>query len=121
LREAPLIVAWLFYNDRAKISKLCAFDCLLASPFVILAAILAAVSLWRLPSGTPDSTSLLTLSLVLLLSAGFIAIFWASLRESDLVFAGVSRIRNPSALRLLGPLHLRLKIRFSGCRWLNFR
>jgi exosortase len=71
----PLIVAWLLYNDRAKISKVCAYDFLAALPLVILAAVLGTVSLWRLPSSTPDSTSLLTPSLILFLSAGFIAIF----------------------------------------------
>jgi len=71
----PLIVAWLLYNDRAKIAKLCAFDFIAALPFVILAAALGTVSLWRLPFGTPDSTSLLTSSLILFLIAGFIAIF----------------------------------------------
>jgi exosortase len=71
----PLIVAWLLYNDRALISKVCAFDLLAALPVVILAALLGALSLWRLPAGTPDSTSLLTLSLILFLCAGFIAIF----------------------------------------------
>jgi exosortase len=71
----PLVVAWLLYNDRAKISKLCALDFIAALPFVILAAALGAVSLWRLPFGIPNSTSLLILSLILFLSAGFIAIF----------------------------------------------
>jgi exosortase len=71
----PLIMAWLLYNDRAKISKFCAFDLLAALPLIILAAVLSAVSLWCFPSGTPDNTSLLTLSLILLLCAGFVAIF----------------------------------------------
>jgi exosortase len=71
----PLIVGWLLYNDRAKISKLCALDLTAALPFVIFAAALGTVSLWRLPFGIPNSTSLLILSLILFLSAGFIAIF----------------------------------------------
>jgi len=65
----PVIVAWLLYTDRSRMSKNCACDYLPALLFAVSAAVLWGIAL-RHPS-----VSLSASSLILLLIAGCIAIF----------------------------------------------
>jgi len=65
----PAIVVWLLYTSRARVSKTCAFDFLPA----LICAVPAAV-LWGLTLRRPG-VSLSIFALILLLTAGFIAVF----------------------------------------------
>ena len=69
----PLIVAWLLYTDRSRISRTSTFDFLPALPFAFLAVFLWGIAALRHP--TSPMLSLLISSLILLLFAGYIAIF----------------------------------------------
>lgn len=71
----PVFTAWLFYTDRAKLPKTCFLDLHSALLFALPAALIWTFSLWG-ESLRPDlRLSLLVFSLILLLIAGFIAVF----------------------------------------------
>jgi len=71
----PLIVAWLLYTDRTRISKTCAFDFLPALLVAVPAALLWGMALWHPTSPMLAGVSLPISSLILFLVAGYIAIF----------------------------------------------
>jgi len=71
----PLIVAWLLYTDRAKISRIYASDFLPALLFAVPAVLLWGIALRHPISPTLGGASLPIASLILLLIAGYIAIF----------------------------------------------
>jgi len=71
----PLIVAWLLYADRGKLSSDCAFDFPLAMLFIVPAAFIWISSLWNFPAFLHAPVSLSILGLILFLIAGFICIF----------------------------------------------
>ena len=70
----PLIAAWLLYTDRAKLSKTC-LDFYPALLFGLTAVLVGGISRWGETSWTGMRLSLAVLSLVLLLTAGFIGVF----------------------------------------------
>jgi len=71
----PVIVAWLLYTERAKLSKPGGLDILAALPFGLAAGLLLAFVLnHTLPQSGP-SLGLQVTGLVLLFIAGFVAIF----------------------------------------------
>lgn len=65
----PVIAVWLLYAERAKISRICAFDFLPALLFAVPAVLLGGLAL-RFPS-----VSLSICGLILWLFAGYIAVF----------------------------------------------
>jgi exosortase len=70
----PLIVAWLIHTDCQRIVP-APLDLSAASLFALPAALLSATAMYKSFAGTSVSLSLLILALVLLLSAGFVALF----------------------------------------------
>ena len=74
----PPIVAWLWYGDRAKIAKTFTHDFTAAAPLVLLAAVAGAISAWGLQSEAGAILTFFALSFILLLVAGFVAIFGQS-------------------------------------------
>jgi exosortase len=69
----PLIVAGLFFLNRDKLFGSSSFDVLAAFPFVLAAALIGVLSVWK--ASPQFELSALTLSWLLLLISGFIAIF----------------------------------------------
>ncbi|MGB2665889.1 MAG: exosortase/archaeosortase family protein [Candidatus Acidiferrum sp.] len=75
----PLITAALFYTERAKLSKSSMLDVRSALLFAVPAASLWAFSWWGASLQADVRLTLIVLSLVLFLVAGFVAIFgWSS-------------------------------------------
>ena len=68
----PVIVLWLLYTDRPRISRVCAFDFLPALLFAVPAVLLGGLAL-RFPD--VSSVSLSICALILWLIAGYIAVF----------------------------------------------
>jgi exosortase len=71
----PLLVGWLLYLDRTKVSQNCVLDLRAALLFAVPAVILALVSQRPWPLRAPTGLLVPVLSLILFLIAGFIAIF----------------------------------------------
>jgi exosortase len=71
----PFIVASLLYLDRLKLPRYPLLDLPAAVPFALVAALTAAISLWKFPAHLQAGLSLLTFSWILSLIAGFVGIF----------------------------------------------
>jgi exosortase len=71
----PLIVAWLLLTDRRKLPSSSSLDLPAALPFAVTAALIAGFTLWKLRSDPQTAMPFFTLSLILLLVAGFIGVF----------------------------------------------